>query len=96
MKNPFTLIISASKIVLKDRNYKLWFFGLAAILIAGYLLLPIWLTPGNTLSFQLSLLRPSDYMLFFVLSSVTALLILMQAFLFLRSKKRTRRCGWAR
>ena len=87
MRNPFTLIFSASKSVLENKSYKLWFFGLTAIFIAAYLLLPIWLTPGNTLSFQLSLLRPSDYILFFVLSAVTALLILMQAFIFLRSKK---------
>lgn len=87
MRNPLATFFSASKTVLKDRSYKLWFFGLTAIFIAAYLFLPIWLTPGNTLSFQLSLLRPSDYILFFVLSAVTALLILMQAFLFLRSKK---------
>lgn len=87
MRNSFTLIFSASKSVLESRNYRLWFLGLTTIFIAAYLLLPIWLTPGNTLSFQLSLLRPSDYILFFVLSAVTALLVLMQAFLFLRSKK---------
>jgi len=87
MKNPLTTFFSASKNVLGNKRYKLWFFGLTVILIAAYLLLPIWLTPGNTLSFQLSLLRPSDYILFFVLSAVTALLVLMQAFLFLRSKK---------
>lgn len=87
MKNPFTLIFSASKSVLENRNYKIWFLGLTTIFIAAYILLPVWLTPGNTLAFQISLLRPRDYILFLVLSAVTALLILMQAFLFLRSKK---------
>ncbi|MCR4263735.1 MAG: hypothetical protein NUV98_03405 [Candidatus Roizmanbacteria bacterium] len=87
MRNPFTLILSASKAVLEGRNYKMWFFGLTAIFLTAYLFLPVWLTPGNTLSFQLSLLRPSDYALFALLSAVTALLVLMQAFLFLHSKK---------
>jgi len=87
MKNPFTIIFSASKTVLEDRNYKLWFFGLTIIFIVAYLFIPIWLTPGNTLAFQLSLLNPNDYILFLALSVTTALLVLMQAFLFLRSKK---------
>lgn len=87
MKNPITTIYFASGQVLESRNYKLWFLGLTAIFIAAYIVFPVWLTPGNTLSFQLSLLRPSDYVLFVLLSAVTALLVLMQAFLFLRSKK---------
>jgi len=87
MRNPLTLIFSASKSVLENKSYKLWFFGLTAIFITAYILIPVWLTPGNTLSFQISLLRPSDYILFLILSAVTALLILMQMFLFLSSKK---------
>lgn len=87
MRNPFTLIFSASKIVLENKSYKLWFFGLTAIFIAAYLLLPVWLTPGNTLAFQLSIFTPRDYLLFLFLSAVTALLILMQVFLFVRSRK---------
>lgn len=87
MKNPITTIYFATAKVLEKKNYKIWFFALTAIFIAAYILLPVWLTPGNTLSFQISLLRPRDYILFLILSAVTALLILMQAFLFLRSKK---------
>jgi len=87
MRNPFTLIFSASKTVLKDRSYKLWFVGLTAIFIAAYILLPVLFTPGNTLAFQLSLFALHDYLLFLFLSSVTALLILMQAFIFVRSKR---------
>lgn len=87
MKNPITTIYFATAKVLEKKNYKTWFFLLTAIFIAAYILLPVWLTPGNTPAFQISLLRPHDYILFLVLSAVTALLILMQAFLFLRSKK---------
>jgi len=87
MKNPFTLIFSASKSVLGNKSYKLWFLGLTAIFIVAYILFPVWLTPGNTLAFQLSLFTPRDYLLFLFLSAVTALLILMQVFLFIRSKR---------
>lgn len=87
MKNPFSTVFFASKTALEKRSYKLWFFGLMAIFIAAYIFLPVWLTPGNTFSFQISLLRPRDYLLFVILSAVTALLVLMQAFLFLRSRK---------
>lgn len=88
MRNPVPLIFNASKTVLtQSRAYLLWFFGLTVVFIALYILVPVWLTPGNSISFQLSLLTIKDYALFVSLSFVTALLILMQVFLFLRSKK---------
>lgn len=88
MRNPITLLFTASKTVLgQSRNCKLWFSGLTILLILLYLLIPVWLTPGNSIAFQLSLLTIRDYILFIALSAVTALLILMQVFLFLRSKK---------
>lgn len=86
MKNPFTIIFSASKSVLENKNYKRWFFGLTAIFIALYVFIPVWLTPGNSLDFQLSLLTPADYGLFIVLAALASLLVLMQVFLFSRRK----------
>jgi len=87
MKNPVTTIYFALRRVLEKKNYKLWFSGLSALFIAVYIVLPVWLTPGNTLTFQLSLFTPRDYLLFLFLSVVTALLILMQVFLFVRSRR---------
>ena len=71
----------------QSRNYKLWFLGLTILFIFLYLLIPVWLTPGNSVTFQLSLLTTRDYVLFVTLSAVTALLVLMQVFIVLRSKK---------
>ena len=87
MSNPFAVMFSATRTVLGRKGYALWFCVLTAGLIAAYILLPVWLTPGNSVAFQLQLLRPRDYVLFVLLSSVTALLILMQAYLFARSRE---------
>ncbi|MDE1854647.1 MAG: hypothetical protein KGI38_13060, partial [Thaumarchaeota archaeon] len=73
--------------MLKSTRYKLWFLALTGLLIAAYLFLPVWLTPGNTLTFQLGLFTPRDYLLFLFLSASTALLMLMQVFVFVRSRK---------
>ncbi|MDE2078919.1 MAG: hypothetical protein KGI73_00880 [Patescibacteria group bacterium] len=87
MKNPLLLIVLATQTVLKSTRYKLWFLALTALLIAAYLFLPVWLTPGNTLAFQLGLFTTRDYLLFLFLSASTALLMLMQVFVFVRSRR---------
>ncbi len=86
-KNPLALIIAASKKILAGTNYKLGLLFLSLFLALVYILLPVGLTPGNSIAFQVSILRPRDYLLFFILSPVTALLILMQIFLWRRGKK---------
>ena len=52
-----------------------------------YIVLPVLLTPGNTFKFQLGIFKLKDYLLFLFLSLVTALLIIMQVYIFVRSKK---------
>ena len=69
------------------RWHQVLFVLLSAIIFLAYIFLPVWLTPGNDLEFQLSLLRMKDYSLFVSLSFVTSLLILMQVFLAIRTKK---------
>lgn len=69
-----------------NKTYWLWLVILTIIFIGAYLLLPVWLTPGNSLAFQVSLLTAKDYILFIALSFTTAVLILMHFFLFLRSR----------
>lgn len=77
----------ATRLVLDPPNYKVGFAGLTVLLFAAYVFLPVWLTPGNDLSFQLSILLPRDYALFAALSGVTALLILMQIYVQIRVRK---------
>lgn len=87
MKDILAIIILASKAVLKGRVYKVWFAMLMGALIVAYVFIPVWRIPGNSLSFRLSLFRPRDYFLFLLLSATTSLLVLMQAYLFLNSKR---------
>lgn len=86
MENPFLVIFSAIKEVLATKVWRFWFIVLSIIFIAGYIFVPVWLTPGNSLKFQLSLLKPRDYILFLMLGSSASLLVLMQVFLFLRRR----------
>lgn len=88
MRNPLSIIFLASKNVLAANNYRFWFIVLFTVFIAGYIFLPVWLTPGNDLKFQLSLLQVRDYVLFIVLAASASLFVLMQVFLFSRSRKK--------
>jgi len=79
---------NAVKTVLQETNYRNWFIALSILIFAAYILLPVFLTPGNSIGFQLSLFRPLDFAIFFILSTVTALLIVMQLYVHNRSKKK--------
>lgn len=82
-----TIIIPAVRAVLSaGGTYRLWFVLLTLLVYAAYVLLPVWLIPGNSLWFQLQLLRVQDHVLFVALSLATALLVLMQVFLFRRTR----------
>ena len=87
MKNVLSIIFLAAKQILAKKSYKLWFIIVFVLFAAAYIFVPVWLTPGNSLDFQLSLLAPRDYILFIALSAVSSLLVLMQVFLFVRSRK---------
>ncbi len=87
MTNPLALILSAAKTIFAKKRYKIWFAVISAVFISAYILFPVWHMPGNDVASQLSALTPYDYFLFIVLSTATALLVLMQIFLFSRSKK---------
>jgi len=91
--NPLATIFTASKTVLEKNTYKYWFILLSVAFFSAYIYIPIRLTPGNTLSFQLSLLKSKDFILFFILSTVTALLLLMQVFLFQSKRQRVQAVG---
>lgn len=82
-----SVILSASRTVLNaGRGYRAWFLPLALLIYAAYVLLPVWLIPGNSLRFQLQLFRAQDHVLFVALGLATALLVLMQVFLFRRTR----------
>lgn len=78
----------ATRLVLGTPRYMTSLGGLTVLLFAAYVFLPVWLTPSNDLSFQLSVLLPRDHALFAALSVITALLILMQTYVQIRVRRR--------
>ncbi len=82
-----SVILSAIRTVLgTGRSYRATFVPLALLIYASYVFLPVWLIPGNSLRFQLQLFRIQDHLLFSALALATALLVLMQVFLFRRTR----------
>ncbi len=75
------------RIVLADRAFLALSVALWLVFLAAYLFVPVWLTPGNTLSFQLQLLRWQDYAFIGILAAAASLLTVMQLFLFLRHRR---------
>lgn len=82
-----SVILTAIRTVLgTDRGYRAWLLPLTLLVYAAYVFLPVWLIPGNSLRFQLQLFRVQDHLLFAGLGLGTALLVLMQVFLFRRTR----------
>lgn len=86
--SPLKTMLTAAKAVLQERRYGAWLVVLTILFIAAYIFIPVWLTPGNSISFQLQLLGVKDYVLFVVLSFAAALLVVMQTYIVRRSRAR--------
>lgn len=87
-RNHLKVVVLASKTVLQQKRNGVWLAILTVLFIAAYVFIPVWLTPGNSIAFQLQILRPRDYLLFAVLSFVTALLVMMQMYIIRKSRVR--------
>lgn len=86
MSNPFSEIQNAYQDLMKHRAYRRALPLIALAVFAAFVLMPALLIPYNTIAFQLQILKLKDYLIFALLSMATALLILMQVFLFRRSR----------
>ena len=80
MKYVSKIIITAVKHSLRGTGYKLLFAGVALVMLSLFILIPVWVVPGNDLSFQLSLFTPQDFILLAFLSSLNGLFITMQMY----------------
>ena len=83
---PLSVVLKGSGSVFRERGYQVvaalgafTFFGL-------YLLVPVWLVPGNTLSFELGLIAPLNYVLLAALALMTGVLLALELFSFRRSR----------
>ena len=82
-----SMILSATKTVLSKWTYNIAFVILIVLFVALYISIPVITIPGNTLIFQLSLYTFVDYSIFISISVLTSLLVLMQVFSFINSRK---------
>ena len=79
MSNPVKIIYKASIKVLHNKKYFKWFVISSILFLILFLLLPVFLTPGNSLSFQLTeVFTPLNYVLMIFLSLLIGLMISMQ------------------
>ncbi len=60
--------------------------GSAVVFFGVYLLVPVWLVPGNTLAFELSQITALDYALLATLALMTGILLSFELFAFRRSR----------
>lgn len=80
MKQAFIIIITAVKHSLRGTGYKLLFAGITLAMFFLFVLIPVWVVPGNSFAFQLSLFTPQDFILLLSLSLLNGLFITMQVY----------------
>lgn len=82
MKQYGFYLLSASKLVFSDKRYVFGFLVAAFAIFWLFLYIPIKTIPGNDLAFHLSILTSKDWFLFIALSTLTALSIVMNVYIF--------------
>lgn len=92
MKNPIKIIYESSKKVLNSKYYLKIFIISALLFLSIFILSPIFLTPGNSLSFQLGIFTFWNYVLIILLSGLIGLMISMQVYNY-KIKKSMRGAG---
>ncbi len=82
----FLTPLRASAPVFREGTYQ----GVAAagvlVFLGTYLLIPVWLIPGNTFAFELSQMTPFNYGLLIALALMTGALLALELFAFRRSR----------
>jgi len=80
-------MIKASKALMSERTSFLIFLGLTVVTFLVLAVAPVLLIPGNSIGFQASLYKGTDWFLLILISPLNALLILMQVKVFKISKQ---------
>lgn len=81
-------IVLATRVVLLKSRY-IWVWLMSSIAFFALLvLIPVWTTPGNDIAFQLKILGVRFDVVLVILSIVNGLLIAMQWYGFMHTKKR--------
>ncbi len=74
------LIVHATRTVLAEKRFFILFFLVVGTLLWFFLYIPVRNIPGNDFRFQLSILTPRDITFLIILSSLTALSIVMNLY----------------
>jgi len=81
MTNPIKTIYNISKKVLSSKGYLKKFLIVTSLFLAIFILLPTYLTPGNTLKFQLiEVFTYWNYIMMILISASLGLMISMQIY----------------
>lgn len=86
MVRPFLTIRRASVSVFKKPAYALLAIGSALVFFGMYLIVPVLLVPGNSLSFELALISPGNFLLLATLALMTGMLAAFELFSLRRSR----------
>lgn len=82
MNNFGFYIFEASKLVLKEGKYLVFFLVFSGILFAVMFSIPLYSIPGNDLKLQIVLFKPRDYVLLGALSLLSSLVVTIQVNIF--------------
>lgn len=83
------VIYSASKGMLAEKYYLHLFLLIILLMLAVYVIIPVFSIPGNTVLFQLSIWEIKDYVVIIPLSFLVSLMITMQVYIFRQKRKNT-------
>lgn len=75
-----TIVFNSIKNVLKRKNYFLMFLVTSIIFLALFILIPVFIIPGNSLKFQLGIFMPLNYFVMILFSSLAGLMISMRTY----------------
>lgn len=72
--------------IFRERIYVAISIASSLVFLSLYLLVPVWVVPGNTIAFELDLLTPTNYALLGMLALMTGALLSLEVFALRRSR----------
>jgi hypothetical protein len=87
MKNPIKTTYKASKEVLSKKNYVIGFIITMLVVLSILIIIPVFLIPANTISFQLTVYTLSNYFLLIFLSLLISLVLISNVYIYKKNRK---------
>ena len=81
-------IFSATKVILREKMYRILFFPLSLAFFVFFVAIPTITIPSNTFLFQLTLYTPVNYITLGLLALLGSLFILMTVYIYRQSSER--------